>query len=70
MRLTAASSMRLLMPRISSGSATRHRLDRAAALAVDRDEIRQVVLALRVLGGDAADGVEQPVEREGVDARS
>ena len=40
---------------------------RAAALLVNRDEIRQVVLALRVISRDRADGLEEAVEGEGVD---
>ena len=43
--------------------------DRRPALPVDRDEIGQVILALRVFRADAAHRVEQPVEREGVNAR-
>ena len=65
---TSASSRRLLMPRISSGFATRHCGDGQPALPVDADQVRQVVLALRVLGRDAAHGVEQRAKVEGVDA--
>ena len=68
MRLTAASSLRLLMPRISSGFGTVTVSTRRPRLPVDGHQVGQVVLALRVFGGDAAHGVEQPVERERVDA--
>ena len=56
------------MPRISSAFATVSVSTPQSALPVDRDEIGQVVLALRVLRRDAAHRVEQAVEREGVDA--
>src|SRR5204863_4099759 len=42
--------------------------DPPAALPVDRDEVWKVVLALRILRRNAADRVEEPLEREGVDA--
>ena len=44
-------------------------LDAAALRAVDGDEIGQVVLVLRVFGGDAAHRFEEALELEGVDAR-
>src|SRR6185369_3171230 len=43
-------------------------LHNLAALPVDGDQIGQVILVLRVLGGNTAHGVEQSIEREGVNA--
>ena len=45
-----------------------HGFDAQPALPVDLHEIRQVVLFLRVLRGDAPDRVEQSLERERVNA--
>ena len=67
-RLTSASSVRLLMPRISCGLSTSKRFDRQLPPAVDGDQIGQVVLALRVLRRDPAQGVEQRRQVEGIDA--
>src|SRR5207249_11760069 len=46
-----------------------HRRYGPPALAVDGYQVGQVVFALRVLGGDGGDGVEQAREGERVDAR-
>ena len=51
---TSASSLRLLTPRISVGIVEDHCLDPEPALAIEADEVRQVVLPLRVLGADGA----------------
>ena len=56
------------MPRISSARCDRPGGDRALLLAIDRDEIRKVVLALLVGGADAVERGEQRREIEGVDA--
>ena len=45
----------------------RQRLD-AESTPIDLDEIRQVVLALRVVGGQTMKRVEQRFERQGVNA--
>ena len=46
-----------------------HRFHVHSPLSINRDQIRQVVLALRIFSGDAAHRVEQPCELEGVDTR-
>jgi hypothetical protein len=50
---------------LTSASSVRH----AALLAsIDADEIRQVILPLGILGIDRAQGIEERLDREGVDA--
>ncbi len=50
------------------GTGNDNRFDRPPLPAVNRHQVGQVVLALCILGGDAANRVEQPVERERVNA--
>ena len=44
------------------------RLDRKTTASVDGDQIRQVVLALRIVGGQAVQRVEERFERQRIDA--
>ncbi len=46
----------------------RHGFDAETPLAVHRDQVGQVVLLLRILRRDGAHRVEEPVEREGINA--
>ena len=64
----SASSLRLLTPRISRGSSTRQGLDAQPAVAVNPDQVGQVVLALRVCGPDLLSAAKQRLEVESVDA--
>ncbi len=45
------------------------RFDSLAAVDMDRDEIRQIVFALHVRRGDAAQGLEEAAEGERIDSR-
>ena len=66
--LTSASSLRVLMPRISRGVVHDDGFDRQLPPAIDGNQVGQIVLALGVPGRDGSQRVEQRCQVERVDA--
>ena len=67
-RRTCASSTRVLTPSVSAGSVDHVRADRLALGAQQRQHVGQVELALRVVGAQLLQRLQQVAARERVDA--